>query len=158
MKMVGLFHCKDTLVGDAMVRGISGGEKKRLTTSEMLVGPRNVLLLDEISTGLDSATLFVIIKWLSQARKMESFNIDSFIGVCFIFWRSKEATFEARHPVELISLVLLQAAHAFKSTCLISLLQPPPETFQLFDDVMMISDGLIIYHGEGWRRCARHDE
>lgn len=75
MKMVGLFHCKDTLVGDAMVRGISGGEKKRLTTSEMLVGPRNVLLLDEISTGLDSATLFVIIKWLSQARKMGSFNV-----------------------------------------------------------------------------------
>ena len=30
------------------------------------VGPRSVLFLDEISTGLDSATLFTIIKWLSQ--------------------------------------------------------------------------------------------
>ncbi len=36
------------------------GERKRVTTAEMLVGPRRVLLLDEISTGLDSATLYAI--------------------------------------------------------------------------------------------------
>jgi hypothetical protein len=34
------------------------GERKRLSTAEMLVGPRRVLLMDEISTGLDSATLY----------------------------------------------------------------------------------------------------
>ena len=42
-------------------------------------------------------------------------------------------------------------SHALQTTCLISLLQPPPETFQLFDDVMMISDGLILYHGKLWQ-------
>ena len=30
------------------------------------IGGRRALFLDEISTGLDSATLFTIIKWLSQ--------------------------------------------------------------------------------------------
>jgi len=44
--------CADTVVGDAMLRGISGGQKKRLTTSEHIVGPKKVLFLDEISTGL----------------------------------------------------------------------------------------------------------
>lgn len=32
----GLRHVKDTLVGDASVRGVSGGEKKRVSISEML--------------------------------------------------------------------------------------------------------------------------
>ena len=44
--------CADTVVGDAMLRGISGGQKKRVTTAEMVVGPKKTLFLDEISTGL----------------------------------------------------------------------------------------------------------
>jgi len=44
--------CADTVVGDGMLRGISGGQKKRVTTSEMIVGPKKTLFLDEISTGL----------------------------------------------------------------------------------------------------------
>ena len=32
-------------------RGISGGQKRRLTCGELLVGGRELLLLDEISTG-----------------------------------------------------------------------------------------------------------
>lgn len=64
---LGLQRCQHTMVGDAMTRGISGGEKKRLTTAEMLVGPKPLLLMDEISTGLDAATLFSAIKWLKSA-------------------------------------------------------------------------------------------
>lgn len=40
---------------------MSGGERKRVTIAEMIVGGRRALFLDEISTGLDSATLFSII-------------------------------------------------------------------------------------------------
>ncbi|KAK1401932.1 pleiotropic drug resistance protein 3-like [Heracleum sosnowskyi] len=39
LKILGLDLCADILVGDAMRRGISGGQKKRLTTGEMIVGP-----------------------------------------------------------------------------------------------------------------------
>lgn len=53
LHILGLHHVKDTLVGDEMVRGISGGEKKRLTTAEALVGPYLAFFMDEISTGLD---------------------------------------------------------------------------------------------------------
>lgn len=31
--------------------------------------------------------------------------------------------------------------------CLISLLQPPPETVALFDEIILISEGMIIYCG-----------
>ncbi|KAK1384996.1 hypothetical protein POM88_022731 [Heracleum sosnowskyi] len=51
LKILGLDACADTMVGDAMRRGISGGQKKRLTTGEMLIGPAKVLLMDEISNG-----------------------------------------------------------------------------------------------------------
>lgn len=29
-----------------------------------------------------------------------------------------------------------------------SLLQPPPEVFDLFDEIMLLSEGQIIYHGK----------
>ena len=51
IKILGLQRCADTVVGNAMVRGVSGGEKKRVTTGEILVGGARVLLMDEISTG-----------------------------------------------------------------------------------------------------------
>lgn len=70
MQLLGLGHCRDTLVGDGglMLRGISGGERKRLTTAEMVVGPQRVLLMDEISTGLDSATLHSVITFFTAVR------------------------------------------------------------------------------------------
>ncbi|GJM93949.1 hypothetical protein PR202_ga10550 [Eleusine coracana subsp. coracana] len=52
LKLLGLEICADTMVGDEMLRGISGGQRKRVTTGEMLVGPARALFMDEISTGL----------------------------------------------------------------------------------------------------------
>ncbi|CDO98092.1 unnamed protein product [Coffea canephora] len=105
LRILGLEICADTLVGDEMLRGISGGQKKRVTTGEMLVGPTNALFMDEISTGLDSSTTFQIVNSLRQY------------------------------------------VHIMKGTAFISLLQPAPETYDLFDDIVLLSDGLIVYQG-----------
>lgn len=40
-----------------------------------------------------------------------------------------------------------QYIHIFKGTAVISLLQPPPETYNLFDDIILLSDSHIIYQG-----------
>ncbi|GLT71132.1 hypothetical protein SLA2020_431730 [Shorea laevis] len=105
LKLLGLDICKDILVGDEMKRGISGGQKKRVTTGEMIVGPTKTLFMDEISTGLDSSTTFQIVKCMQQI------------------------------------------AHLTKATILMSLLQPDPETFDLFDDIILLSEGQIVYQG-----------
>ncbi|XP_066163899.1 ABC transporter G family member 41 isoform X2 [Oryza sativa Japonica Group] len=105
MKIMGLDICADIIVGDIMRRGISGGEKKRLTTGEMIVGPSRALFMDEISTGLDSSTTFQIVSCLQQV------------------------------------------AHISESTILVSLLQPAPETYDLFDDIILMAEGKIVYHG-----------
>ena len=38
LRVLGLDYVADTVVGGAMLRGISGGQKKRVTTGEMIVG------------------------------------------------------------------------------------------------------------------------
>ncbi|RHN67618.1 putative iron-chelate-transporting ATPase [Medicago truncatula] len=105
LKVLGLDVCSDTVVGSDMIRGISGGQKKRVTTGEMIVGPRKALFMDEISTGLDSSTTFQIVKC-----------IRNFV-------------------------------HEMEATVLMALLQPAPETFDLFDDLILLSDGHIVYQG-----------
>ena len=52
MFLVALQICSDTIVGNAMMRGVSGGQRKRVTTAEIIVAPKKTLFLDEISTGL----------------------------------------------------------------------------------------------------------
>ncbi|KAJ9692264.1 hypothetical protein PVL29_011366 [Vitis rotundifolia] len=105
LRILGLDICQDTMVGDEMQRGISGGQKKRVTTGEMIVGPTKTLFMDEISTGLDSSTTFQIVKCLQQI------------------------------------------VHLTEATILMSLLQPAPETFDLFDDIILLSEGQIVYQG-----------
>jgi ABC-type multidrug transport system ATPase subunit len=34
-----------------------------------------------------------------------------------------------------------------EATIFMSLLQPAPETFDLFDDVVLLSEGQVVYHG-----------
>ena len=63
------------------------------------MSPKMVLLMDEISTGLDSSTTFQICSCLRNL------------------------------------------AHLRRCTILISLLQPAPETFALFDDILLLSEG-----------------
>ena len=42
---------------------------------------------------------------------------------------------------------LRQTIHILNGTAVISLLQPPPETYDLFDDIILLSDSQIVYQG-----------
>ena len=42
---------------------------------------------------------------------------------------------------------LKQYVHILDGTAVISLLQPAPETYNLFDDIILLSDGYIVYQG-----------
>jgi ABC-type multidrug transport system ATPase subunit/ABC-type multidrug transport system permease subunit len=109
---MGLQNCQDTVIGNAMLRGVSGGERKRVTTGEMQFGVHAVSLMDEISTGLDSAATFDIVK-------------------------------AQRH-----------VARKWRKTTVISLLQPSPEVFALFDNVLLMNSGEVIYNGSRDRVVA----
>mmetsp|Transcript_6147 Transcript_6147/g.10516 ORF Transcript_6147/g.10516 Transcript_6147/m.10516 type:complete len:956 (+) Transcript_6147:299-3166(+) len=107
MKLLGIDHRADTIVGSAAagIRGISGGERKRVTIGECLVGEQGFVLMDEMNTGLDSqATLDVV-------KSMRS-------------W-----------------------CDVLGGTCVISMLQPQSDVLEVFDRIMLINDGRMVYNG-----------
>ncbi|KAL2329218.1 hypothetical protein Fmac_022645 [Flemingia macrophylla] len=61
---MGLQECADRLIGNWHLRGISGGEKKRLSIAlEILIRP-SLLFLDEPTSGLDSASAYFVAQTL----------------------------------------------------------------------------------------------
>jgi len=102
---LGLDEVRDTFVGDTVVRGVSGGQRRRVTVGEMIMGRTPVLCGDEISTGLDAASTYDMIQALLHFGRFQ------------------------------------------KMSRVISLLQPSPETFSLFDEVIVLAEGKIVYAG-----------
>jgi len=67
--VLGLKKCADTYVGNDLIRGISGGEKKRTSIGvELLINP-SIMFLDEPTTGLDSTTALHVIQFLNKLAK-----------------------------------------------------------------------------------------
>ncbi|CAK4650963.1 unnamed protein product [Aphanomyces euteiches] len=103
--MLGLLGCQNTFVGDDFIRGVSGGQRRRVTLGEMLTGQCPLLLLDEYTTGLDTTVATDITQKL---RTM---------------------------------------CNTLKYTVVTALLQPPPEVFELFDNVLILAEGNMAYFG-----------
>ncbi|KAA0034612.1 hypothetical protein IC582_022849 [Cucumis melo] len=66
---LGLVNCAESCVGDARVRGISGGEKKRLSLACELIASPSVIFADEPTTGLDAFQAEKVVETLQQLAK-----------------------------------------------------------------------------------------
>ena len=99
-----LENCKNTLIGGHFRKGVSGGEKKRVSIGVELITNPSILFLDEPTSGLDSYTAQLIFK-----------------------------------------LLLAQASSG--KTVITTIHQPSSDTFHLFDKLMLMCDGKIVFHG-----------
>ncbi|XP_002974167.2 ABC transporter G family member 11 [Selaginella moellendorffii] len=104
---MGLQESADTAIGNWHLRGLSGGEKRRVSIAlEILTRPR-LLFLDEPTSGLDSASAFFVTQTLKNLAR------------------------DGR-------------------TVIASIHQPSSEVFELFDNLCLLSQGKLIYFGNGY--------
>jgi ABC-type multidrug transport system ATPase subunit len=104
MKVLGLFHISSSIVGDEKRRGISGGQKKRLSIGIEIIHKPQMIFLDEPTTGLDSAIAYEVMYAVRQIANQHR-------------------------------------------TIICTIHQPSTITFELFDKVILLGQGRIIYYG-----------
>jgi len=106
LEMLGLTKSADTIVGNTKVRGLSGGERKRLSIACELISSPPVLILDEPTSGLDSYQAGQVTDFLRKLADEQGKTIISVIH------------------------------------------QPSQSVFAKFDDLLLVSEGRLMYYGE----------
>ncbi|KAL9317222.1 hypothetical protein ACSQ67_013739 [Phaseolus vulgaris] len=121
---LGLVSCADTNVGDAKVRGISGGEKKRLSMACELLASPSVIFSDEPTTDNYQLCHFAyfVFKFLCVLSGLDAF--------------------QAEKVMETLQQ-LAQDGH----TVICSIHQPRGSVYSKFDDIILLTEGSLVYAG-----------
>ncbi|EPE32483.1 P-loop containing nucleoside triphosphate hydrolase [Glarea lozoyensis ATCC 20868] len=70
MAVFGLSHAANTVVGNDFVRGVSGGERKRVSIAEAAIGGSPLQCWDNSTRGLDSATALQFVRTLRTSTEL----------------------------------------------------------------------------------------
>ena len=105
LRMLDITKCADTVIGEEGSRGISGGQRKRVSIAMGFLSDPRLLFLDEPTSGLDSNTAQEVVEILRSLVEESSRTI-----VCTIH-------------------------------------QPSWQIFSLFDRLILLDSGAIVYDG-----------
>lgn len=79
LEELGIKHCSNTIIGNNLIRGISGGERKRTSIGVEIITNPSMIFLDEPTTGLDSKTAANVISLLVNLAKVRGRTVVSTI-------------------------------------------------------------------------------
>ncbi|KAJ2004951.1 hypothetical protein H4R26_002223 [Coemansia thaxteri] len=72
LRQLRLTHVKDTKIGGYGMRGVSGGERKRVSIGMELVTDPSILVLDEPSSGLDSSSAEMVVELTKEMARQRN--------------------------------------------------------------------------------------
>ncbi|KAB5589912.1 hypothetical protein CTheo_6655 [Ceratobasidium theobromae] len=121
IRELGLGDAADTVVGGALRKGISGGERRRLSIALSLISLPSVIALDEPTTGLDSFTAYSLLQTLSSLARGNEHGLG-------------------------------------KRTVIMSVHQPRSDAWDLFDRIVVLSKGDVVYGGRRERCLSWFEE
>jgi len=84
---LGISHTKDTLVGNEYVRGVSGGERKRVTIGEVMAAQGSITCWDNSTRGLDASSA------LEYSRTLRSMADKSQVTVLATLYQAGNGIF-----------------------------------------------------------------
>ncbi|XP_065181399.1 uncharacterized protein LOC135812026 [Sycon ciliatum] len=100
-------HCRNTIIGNHIKRGLSGGERKRASIGQELLANPRVLVMDEPTSGLDSTIAHDLLRTVQAL------------------------------------------AQDHGRTIITSIHQPSSQIFHMFNKLMLLSRGQVVYFGPG---------
>ncbi|KAA8642482.1 hypothetical protein EYZ11_001053 [Aspergillus tanneri] len=80
LNSLGISHTKNTLVGNEFIRGVSGGERKRVSLAEVMAGESPVQFWDNPTRGLDSKTA---VEFARMLRREASENEKTIVATMY---------------------------------------------------------------------------
>ncbi|KAM7527670.1 hypothetical protein LguiB_031080 [Lonicera macranthoides] len=155
LKVLGLDVCSDTIVGNDMLRGVSGGQRKRVT-SGWEDFPKFLVLLVHGRSTCPSTFCLAPFRTLAFLFRFSSLRVvfsimrlggEMVVGPRKTLFMDEISTGLDSSTTYQIVKCTRNFVHQMDGTVLMALLQPAPETFDLFDDLVLLSDGYIVYHG-----------
>ena len=127
-----------------MRRGISGGQKKRLTLGSLICRYLfDIMLIYSQIKGFSSLNGLQI----SVGDSRWYYAGEMLVGPTNVFFMDEISNgLDSSTAYQIVSF-LQQLCHATDATIIVSLLQPAPEIYDLFDDIIFMAEGKIVYHG-----------
>ena len=123
LRMLNISHTKQTLVGDEFVRGVSGGERKRMSIAEMMATRARVQCWDNSTRGLDASTALDFVKSLRVMTDV--LGQTTFVTLYVIYCR------------KFIALIVNCSSRY----------QAGENIYQLFDKVLVLDQGRQVFYG-----------
>ncbi|MQL78829.1 hypothetical protein Taro_011257 [Colocasia esculenta] len=138
---VGEMTVKETLDFSARCQGV--GSRYELLT-ELARREKDAGIFPEAEVDLFmKATAMEGVKSSLQT----DYTLRMIVGPCRTLFMDEISTGLDSSTTFQIVKCLQQIVHLGEATILMSLLQPAPETFDLFDDIILLSEGRIVYQG-----------
>lgn len=84
MDAFGIQNQANTLVGTPIRKGISGGQKRRVSVASQLITNPRILFLDEPTSGLDSTASFEVMSYAKELARANNVRSSQMVSLLLL--------------------------------------------------------------------------